>query len=80
MSDHTSVIVSVLPDCDFTHEKPVKAKYDGKTKMGPWANMCQSHFDQNGIGLGLGRGQKLIIKDKDSDDGARAEELDGTNP
>ena len=43
--------------CDFCG-KTEKVMYDGKTKLGPWANMCQPHYDENGIGLGTGKGQK----------------------
>jgi hypothetical protein len=32
--------------CDFCDEPAV---YDGKTTMGPWAHMCQAHFDRYGI-------------------------------
>ena len=32
--------------------------YDGKTKGGPWANMCHHCFQYHGIGLGVGYGQK----------------------
>lgn len=53
------VYVSCLPRCDFCSEQ---ASFDGKTKMGPWANMCQSDFDRYGIGLGLGLGQKLEVR------------------
>lgn len=42
--------------CDFCGKE---AEYDGKTKFGPWAYMCQQCFARYGIGLGLGRGQKL---------------------
>jgi hypothetical protein len=63
MNDHKSVEVHRIPMCDFPHDgEPVEAKYDGKTKFGPWANMCQEHFDENGLGLGLGVGQELILK------------------
>lgn len=31
---------------------------DGRTKMGPWADMCQGCHKTHGIGLGLGKGQK----------------------
>ena len=67
MSD--SVIVSKLPRCDFQTEDGVyglcrddgEAHYDGKTTHGPWANMCEKHFEAYGVGLGTGRGQKLIL-------------------
>ena len=35
------------------------AKYDAKTKMDPWAYMCEPHFKAYGIGLGVGKGQML---------------------
>jgi hypothetical protein len=43
-------------------DKP--AEYDGRTNMGSWANMCQPHFDEHGVGLGPGRGQKLEVQPK----------------
>lgn len=44
--------------CDIC--RSATAFYDGKTVMGPWANMCSHCFGQYGVGLGTGRGQKLI--------------------
>jgi len=44
--------------CDFCGDT---AKYDGRTKLGPWAYMCQECFKRHGIGLGLGKGQRLIV-------------------
>lgn len=38
----------------------VEAVYDGKTKEGPWAFMCEKCFKEHGVGLGTGRGQKLV--------------------
>ena len=46
-----------LPRCDFCS---AKAEYDGKTRDGPWAYMCEAHFRLRGIGLGVGRGQRLV--------------------
>lgn len=43
--------------CDICQQQP--AKYDGKTKMGPWAYMCEKCFKAYGVGLGLGKGQVL---------------------
>lgn len=55
----TLAYVSKLPKCDFCDKQ---AEYDGKTAMGPWANMCTLHFGQYGTGLGTGRGQKLTVR------------------
>ena len=43
--------------CDVCSKE--KAKYDCKTKMGPWANLCDACFKIYGIGLGLGKGQRM---------------------
>ena len=64
MEKHTKVEVLKLPDCDFCGET---AKYDGRTKLGPWANMCQYCFNIYGIGLGLGRGQELILETREEE-------------
>ena len=55
---HTEIIVTSFPKCDFCKEEAV---YDGRTRMGGWANMCPYHFKLYGVGLGLGRGQKRVI-------------------
>ena len=49
--------VGEVGNCDFC-EEPIEAFFvDGRTKQGPWANMCLRCHTQNGIGLGLGKGQ-----------------------
>lgn len=58
MRKHVKLTVSRIPECDFCD---APAKYDGKTKYGPWANMCGTCFVRHGIGLGLGRGQELVL-------------------
>ena len=59
---HESVVVDALPECHFCgHERPKRATVDGKTQMGPWAYMCDRHFEELGVGLGLGRGQRLVV-------------------
>jgi hypothetical protein len=60
----TEVKVPSLPDCDLKHDTAVKAHYDGKTIHGPWAFMCEAHFQSEGTGLGTGRGQKLIVAEE----------------
>lgn len=59
----TEVEVSVLPPCDVClgYGKYKAALYDGKTSFGPWANMCQEHFDDWGLGLGTGVGQRFVL-------------------
>lgn len=59
MSNNTETVVRQFPKCDFCSEK---AKYDARTRMGPWAYLCEKHFKEYGVGLGLGRGQMLILK------------------
>ena len=59
-SKHEVVEVLSLPSCDVPG-CPNKAGYDCKTKMGPWANLCEEHFGKLSIGLGLGKGQKLVL-------------------
>jgi len=59
MNKHEEVEVSSLSNCDFCKKSTL---VDGKTKQGPWANMCEDHFLIHGIGLGLGKGQKLVLK------------------
>jgi len=45
-------------ECDICGKT---AEYDGKTRMGPWAYMCERHFRKLGVGLGTGKGQKLEV-------------------
>ncbi len=53
-----TTIVTELPDCVFCMVEGRKepAEYDGRTRIGQWAFMCQTHFDLNGVGLGEGKG------------------------
>lgn len=62
MSEHVNqVIVTDMPNCDMPHCKR-QARYDAKTKMGPWAYMCNQHFESYGLKLGVGFGQELIAR------------------
>lgn len=51
--------LSQIPtNCDVCH-KPIKGTFvDGKTRMGPWALMCEKCHGEIGCSLGLGKGQK----------------------
>ena len=57
------VQMTELPDCDF-HEPgaDVKAVVDGRTKVGPWAYMCEAHWASEGVAtLGTGHGQRIKV-------------------
>jgi len=55
---HGITKVSERPKCDFCE---LAAIVDGKTRVGPWANMCLRHYLLCGVGLGLGKGQFLLV-------------------
>jgi len=61
MRNHTKVLVSEKPKCDFCNKA---AEYDFKMQIGTWAHGCEKHFKEFGIKLCLGYGQKLIEEDK----------------
>ncbi len=61
MSGLHEAVISDSKECDFCSDG-TEADYDGKTKMGPWAYMCETHFQSMGIGLGSGKGQKLVTR------------------
>lgn len=61
---HTEMEVRELPKCNFCKVNSTPAAYDGKTILGSWGYMCDTHFQHYGIGLGLGKGQKLVLKHK----------------
>ena len=60
------VLMTRIPTCDvceYEDAKPgVPAAYDARTKMGPWANVCEAHFKSHCYGTGLSRGQKFILQ------------------
>ncbi len=35
-----------MTKCDFCNKEATK---DAKTKMGPWANVCETHFQVYGV-------------------------------
>lgn len=53
-----NTVISPDKNCDFCHT--ATAVVDGKTTMGPWANMCAEDFKLHGVGLGAGLGQRLV--------------------
>ena len=61
LTTHKNGIVNKVKLCDFCSNK---SRYDGKTNMGFWANMCDNDFSRYGIGLGEGKGKEIVVKDK----------------
>lgn len=57
---HSHTYVERLPECSF--HPGIAAHYDGKTREGPWAYMCDLCFQSRGRGLGLGKGQRMIVR------------------
>lgn len=63
----TKVKVLTFPPCDICKYEegsttPEEAHYDGATIRGPWAYMCDRHFETYGLGLGTGVGQRLVLE------------------
>lgn len=65
--------VTAYPNCDFCkllHNRRQPARYDGAlTREGiavgghAWANMCNTHHRQFGVGVGIGKGTLLVKTD-----------------
>ncbi|MFY1674024.1 DUF4314 domain-containing protein [Plantactinospora sp. WMMB334] len=73
-SDAVTYVIE-LPSCDIHRTLSgtvVPAGYDGATRFGPWAFMCDGCFLAFGLGLGVGRGQRLILGRR-PDSGAAAD-------
>jgi hypothetical protein len=46
--------------CDLCATPIIDTFIDGKTILGPWANMCVKCHSTKGCGLGSGRGQRFV--------------------
>jgi hypothetical protein len=44
--------------CEVCSQPITDTFVDGKTHMGPWANMCSGCHKHHGTGLGMGKGQQ----------------------
>ena len=63
----TWVVIPEIRFCDMCKESPPAQAYaDGKTTLGPWADMCKDCYAIYGVGLGLGRGQELLLEPPDT--------------
>jgi hypothetical protein len=49
--------------CDICHKAIESEFVDGKTTLGPWANMCTTCFKAYGVGTGTGLGQIYVKED-----------------
>lgn len=64
--DQVEARVHTMPPCDFAQTESAcdlgQDRYDFKTKYGPWANACTSHWTIHRMHneLGTGKGQKLV--------------------
>lgn len=61
----TEYLGEKLPRCQIPLAHPEgspEAVYDGRTRGGPWAYMCEACFGEYGRGLGLGKGQRLALR------------------
>jgi len=58
MKNCSQSIVAKRPKCDFCDNE---ALYDARTHRGPWAFLCEKHFQEHGVGLGIGKGQKMVL-------------------
>jgi hypothetical protein len=65
MSDDFTVRVVKFPKCAIRGCR-AESHFDGKTKMGDWATMCDKHFLEFGIGVGSGKGNRLTLDSKSS--------------
>jgi len=64
LKKHEAVIVARLPICSIPGCGKT-ARYDVRTWMGQWANLCPEHNTYYGNGrLGIGFGQKLVTEEE----------------
>lgn len=56
------VKMAELPPCNMHPDRV--AKYDFKSRMGPWMYGCEECFHRYGFGLGTGKGQLLVLREK----------------
>lgn len=48
--------------CDLCGDELHTVRVDGRTKFGPWADMCVTCHAEHGAGFGVGRGQKYDVQ------------------
>ncbi len=55
----TMVTVTEERTCNICH---TRAAYDARTEFGPWAFLCDAHYEKIGTGIGVGIGQRIVIE------------------
>lgn len=53
---------SIDKGCNICSGKFKRVVYDGRTKQGPWAFMCEGCWKMQGTTLGIGCGQAYDVK------------------
>lgn len=48
--------------CDICGALLATVRIDGRTRFGPWADMCVGCHARVGVGLGTGKGQKFDVE------------------
>lgn len=59
------VAVAAIPPCDLC-QNGTPAVADVATSMGPWANVCENHWQIYGVApgqTGVGLGQRLTLRE-----------------
>lgn len=57
----TGKVVSMQGECNMCGKERLSEFVDGKTRLGPWANMCMPCYRKVGVGIGYGRGQRYAL-------------------
>ena len=72
----TTAVVVEIPTCDICKKR--KARYDARSKFGPWGYMCEFCWYDNRATheLGTGNGQILVLQNETVDEMLTRQELE----
>ena len=75
-NDGKMAVVAEIPMCDICRRK--KARYDARSKFGPWGYMCEFCWYDNRATheLGVGNGQMLCLENETVDEMLTRQELE----
>lgn len=63
MTDIKTTTMQEIPDCNMCKSEgknPEPAEYDAQTVFGPWAYLCESHYQSHGVKPLVGT--KLVLR------------------